>query len=68
MCTSQGSALERPSQERSNSARLFVTLSVGDPPMSLRYCLQYGLWIIHKRCIEHVPLKSAVWIREPLEC
>ena len=29
--------------------------------MSLRYCLSWGLWIIHSRIIPKHPLKAAVW-------
>ena len=32
-----------------------------NPHMFQMYCLQWGIWLLHFRVIQKVPLKSAVW-------
>jgi len=32
------------------------------PPSWLRYCLSWGLWIVHTRLIQTISLKVDVWI------
>ena len=44
------------------SCASFHCLVGRNPPLSLRYCLPHGLWLVRFRVIQEIALKPAVWM------